>query len=208
MRAVGPRFILAVCALFMVFLLARSHTAIARSAVTGVRWAVGSDVPSAATWHGWFHALGLPGTSAPATKGGTVARGPGLPSIDWPMAGAVTTPFGAAKDPTTGATVDHTMIAIVAPAGTPVHVAAAGVVLSEVSTGAGEMVKIGDGPYTFIYKGVGDVKVKTGAAVSKGQLLGVLYHQGPGNTSQLGFEVEAGTVPINPGSLVPKGAGP
>lgn len=208
MRAFGPRLILAVCALFTVFLLARSHAAIARAAVKGVSWAVGSDVPAAATWHGWFHALGLPGGSAPATKGTTSARGGALPAIDWPMAGAVTTPFGPAKDPTTGVTVDHTMIAIRAPAGTPIHVAASGVVLSEVSTSAGEMVKIGDGPYTFIYKGVGDVRAKVGAAVSKGQLLGVLYHQGPGDTAQLGFEVEAGTVPIDPGSLVAKGAAP
>lgn len=201
MSRFGPRLALALVALATVFLVHRSDAAWARKTVQAAGWAVTANIPSEGVLTGWLKRLGVVLPAARPNPQAHPSPDQKLPVIVWPMAGAVVTPFGTTSQG--GASVDHTMIEVRAPAGTPVRSASSGVVLDESKTALGELVKVGDGPYTFLYRGLGSVKVRTGYPVKRGETLGLLYHQGPGNLSELGFEVEAGSTPIDPASLLP-----
>lgn len=207
MRPLGPRLGLLAAFLVAVFLLKGVTAGPLGSLRQGVLWSVSADIPSDATVQRWLSAVGVKG---PATPGGTTGTPTGTTPpptslvIQWPMPGAIVTPFGKTKDAKTNQTIVHNMVMVSAPAGTLVRSAASGLVTGISKTSEGEMVSVADGPYTFIYRGLGDLKVSNGAAVTAGEILGLLYHQGPGVTSELGFEVEAGTVPIDPSTLMPK----
>jgi len=205
MRSVGSRLAICLAALAVIFLAQRSASAPARRALAAVKWAVTADIPPRGVLETWLGKAGISlGPVNETTSRKLSGSKSSLPVIVWPMSGAVVVPFGTSSG--SGANVTHAMIEIRAPAGTPVRSATSGIVESATKTGEGELVLVGDGPYTITYRGIGSLRVEPDHPVSRGEVLGLLFHQGPGTTSELGFEVQAGSTPIDPASLLPSRA--
>jgi murein DD-endopeptidase MepM/ murein hydrolase activator NlpD len=122
-----------------------------------------------------------------------------IPSI-WPVNGRVLSRFGDREDPFSGEGAFHTGVDISALMGTPVHVAADGIVLSAEFVGRyGRMVIIdhGNGMYTR-YAHLSRFEVVPGQEIRRGEVLGLSGNSGRVTSPHLHFEVRLGGSPINP----------
>ncbi len=123
-----------------------------------------------------------------------------IPSL-WPVNGVVLSRFGDRQDPfTSEGTHMHTGVDLSARMGTPVHVAADGVVMSaEYAGGYGKMVVIdhGNGIQTR-YAHLSSFEVVPGEEVRRGQVIALSGNTGRVTAPHLHFEVRVGGSPVNP----------
>jgi murein DD-endopeptidase MepM/ murein hydrolase activator NlpD len=113
-----------------------------------------------------------------------------VPSIA-PVAGPIGSGFGFRHDPFTGRAALHTGLDFPADAGTPIHAAAGGVVLSTEGQGAyGQMVELdhGNGLVTR-YAHTSKMLVRPGEVVKRGQQIALVGSTGRSTGPHLHFEV-------------------
>jgi murein DD-endopeptidase MepM/ murein hydrolase activator NlpD len=124
----------------------------------------------------------------------------GLPSL-WPVEGPLLSPFAQRTDPFSGEGAFHKGVDIKAPTGTPVHVAADGVVISAepVSGGYGRLVVIehGGAVQTY-YAHLSRILVHAGQDLHRGDTVGLVGSSGRATAPHLHYEVRVGGAPVNP----------
>jgi len=140
-------------------------------------------------------------SSAPSTSGssgssGSSAGGDSTPSSSgfiWPVSGTLTSGFG----PRWGRM--HEGIDIAAPAGTPIHAAAAGrVIIAGYMGGYGNLTVIDHGGgITTAYAHQSAIWV-SGGSVAQGQSIGAVGTTGSSTGNHLHFEVRINGSPVNP----------
>ena len=122
-----------------------------------------------------------------------------IPSL-WPIAGRLHSAFGNRTDPLRGGDAFHTGVDISAPVGTPVRVAADGVVtMAEWFSNYGRTVIVdhGNGLQTY-YAHLAGFNVIEGQEVRKGQIIAYSGASGRVTSPHLHYEVRRGSAPINP----------
>jgi murein DD-endopeptidase MepM/ murein hydrolase activator NlpD len=121
------------------------------------------------------------------------------PSL-WPVNGRLMGPFGQRDDPFSGEGEFHKGVDISAPAGTPVHATAEGVVtFSDWSSGYGRLVIVdhGGGIETY-YAHLSRFFAYAGQGVRRGEVLGAVGSTGRVTAPHLHYEVRIGGAPVNP----------
>lgn len=139
------------------------------------------------------------GIDVKATKNSGGIR-PG--SIRWPVVGftRISSKAGARVHPVFHTVACHAGIDIPAPKGTPIHAAAAGIVLEAVSvSGYGNMTLISHGGgMATLYGHQSRFAVRTGQHVKSGQVIGYVGSTGWSTGPHLHFEVRLAGKPYNP----------
>jgi len=127
-----------------------------------------------------------------------------IPTI-YPVASArLTSHFGMRRDPFTGLRDWHEGLDLAAPRGTPIHAAAAGIVVrAERVTGYGKLVEVdhGNGIVTR-YAHNSRLAVRQGERVMRGQLLGFVGDTGRASAPHLHYEVWVNGQPVDPSSYL------
>jgi murein DD-endopeptidase MepM/ murein hydrolase activator NlpD len=122
-----------------------------------------------------------------------------MPSV-WPVSGRLLSHFGMRTDPFSGEGAFHSGLDISAPSGTPVHVAADGVVKRADWGGAyGKLVVVdhGGGVQT-VYAHLSRFDVLPGQEVRRGQVIAYSGGTGRVTSPHLHYEVRRGGAPIDP----------
>jgi septal ring factor EnvC (AmiA/AmiB activator) len=125
--------------------------------------------------------------AAPAASTLTTAS---IGRLDWPVDGTVVYRYGRVVNPNR-TDITWNGIGIGAPLGTPVKVVADGeVVISEPTGTYGLMIVVqhGGGAYS-IYSSLGELRVRKGARVSKGDVIGTVGQADPDMPPRLHFEI-------------------
>lgn len=118
----------------------------------------------------------------------------------WPVNGRLLSRFGEREDPFSGEGSLHAGVDISAGTGTPVHVAADGIVArAEFARGYGRLVIIdhGHGMQTW-YAHLSRYEVVPGQEIRRGEVLGYSGASGRVTSPHLHFEVRLGGIPVNP----------
>ena len=121
------------------------------------------------------------------------------PSL-WPVNGRLLGPFGERDDPFSGEGEFHKGVDISAPAGTPVHATADGIVtFSDWSNGYGRLVIVdhGGGIETY-YAHLSRFFAFAGQGVRRGEVVGAVGSTGRVTAPHLHYEVRLGGAPVNP----------
>ncbi len=135
-----------------------------------------------------------PGSSMQSLRASTT------PSI-WPVKGHITSAYGMRKDPFHGKGTFHPGLDISAPYGTPVVAAADGNVLSAEWEGAlGHCIKITHGASGFetVYGHLKEYFVRSGQAVRRGEIIGLVGRSGRTTGKHLHYEVHYNRMNVNP----------
>jgi len=146
-------------------------------------------------------AAGATGGSSGGSSGGTVS------SSGWlrPLASyTITSPFGNRDAPTAGASTNHQGIDLGAPEGTPIYASRTGVVTTATfGKSAGYYVSInhGDG-FSSIYMHMTRYVVRSGQAVSAGQVIGYVGSTGVSTGPHLHFGISYNGKYVNPANYV------
>lgn len=129
-------------------------------------------------------------------RAGIVARGSGV--LSWPLQGRLTSRFGAYRR--WGGGYRHTGIDIAAPYGTPIYAADSGeVIFSGWWDGYGKALVVDHGRgVSTVYAHMSRIYLQVGAAVAKGQTIGLVGSTGYSTGPHLHFEVRKNGVPLNP----------
>jgi murein DD-endopeptidase MepM/ murein hydrolase activator NlpD len=130
---------------------------------------------------------------------GRAAQGRGS-MFDWPLRGKINSPFGTRVHPVFKTKSFHSGIDIASPQGTPVKAAAPGEVLFEGwMRGYGRVVIIDHGrDYSTVYAHMSSTRVKEGAVVKAGTVVGAVGDTGTTTGYHLHFEVRVGSAAKNP----------
>jgi len=129
------------------------------------------------------------------------------PSL-WPVEGRLMSPFGGRTDPFSGEGAIHTGVDLAAPFGTPVKVAADGIVLkTEWSGGYGMLVVVdhGGGLETY-YAHLSRFSVVVGQEVRRGDVIAMSGSSGRATSPHLHYEIRIGGAPVNPYPFLMKSA--
>jgi len=121
--------------------------------------------------------------------------------LRWPVQGTVSSPFGRR-----GSRM-HDGIDISVKDGTPVHAAAAGIVVHSSArlSGYGKLIIIRHSDQLFTaYAHNQQLLVKVGDHIKAGQVISKSGHSGHSTGSHLHFEIRIGTSPVNPLLYLPK----
>ena len=121
------------------------------------------------------------------------------PSL-WPVEGRLMSSFGSRTDPFSGEGAIHTGVDLSAPQGTPVHVAADGIVVrAEWMGGYGRLVVVdhGNGLQTY-YGHLSRFDVVPGQEVRRGDIIARSGSSGRVTSPHLHYEVRMGGTPVNP----------
>ncbi|MDP8981406.1 MAG: M23 family metallopeptidase [Acidobacteriota bacterium] len=121
------------------------------------------------------------------------------PSL-WPVTGTLLSPFGGRSDPFSGEGAIHSGVDIAAHSGTPIRVAADGIVAkAEWSGGYGKLVVVdhGSGMQTY-YAHMSAFQVVPGQEIRRGDVVGLSGGTGRVTSPHLHFEVRMGGTPVNP----------
>ena len=131
-------------------------------------------------------------TRAPAPSGSGI--------FIWPVNGPITSPFGYRIHPVLGRRIFHSGIDIGVDYGTPVHAAAAGVVVeADWMGGYGNAVLIDHGNgLSTIYGHNTSLTVSAGQTVSQGQIIAYSGATGMATGPHVHFEVRLNGTPVNP----------
>jgi murein DD-endopeptidase MepM/ murein hydrolase activator NlpD len=138
--------------------------------------------------------------------GGGVPLAHTLQALALPVAGHVTSGFGARRDPMTGEESSHSGLDVGAPEGTPIRVPAGGVVLSAGPKGGyGNAVEVdhGNGLVT-LYGHAAELLVSKGEFVQPGQEIATVGSSGRSTGPHLHFEVRVGGRPVDPSRALKK----
>lgn len=164
----------------------------------------------AAEWAAYMATMTTVATQPQQAAGGTTSTGTAVVpsgSTSWirPVSyKKLTSPFGLRNSPTSGASTYHQGVDLAADAGTPIYAARSGVVTTATYSGsAGYYVTInhGDG-YSSIYMHMTNYVVRSGAAVSQGQLIGYVGSTGISTGNHLHFGIAKNGAYVNPCSYV------
>lgn len=151
----------------------------------------------------------LPSSPAPAVSAPRIAEKPAEPiaqpeekpvSFRWPAQGRVISGFGAR-----GANGSNDGINIAVPEGSPVHAAEGGTVVhaDDALKGYGKLVLIRHpNGYVSVYAHNGELNVKRGETVRRGQVIAKSGQTGNVTSPQVHFEIRKGATPIDPSSLL------
>lgn len=122
-----------------------------------------------------------------------------LPGV-WPVNGRLMGGYGERSDPFSGEGAMHTGVDISAPQGTPVHVAADGVVIhAGWNGGYGRCVIVDHGNnYQTWYAHLSRMDVIEGQEIRQGDVLGAVGTTGRSTGAHLHYEVRIGSTPVNP----------
>jgi murein DD-endopeptidase MepM/ murein hydrolase activator NlpD len=152
--------------------------------------------------------LGAPGDAAIGGGGRTAAPPAPLPAppaatllpATAPVAGRLTSAFGARTDPFTGLPAAHRGVDYGAPEGTPIVAAAGGRVVSAGPRGGyGNAVEIDHGGgLVTLYAHASELSVSAGETVRAGQEIGRVGETGRATGPHLHFEVRQGGRPVDP----------
>ncbi|QOY89241.1 M23 family metallopeptidase [Paludibaculum fermentans] len=129
---------------------------------------------------------------------------PGL----WPVMGRLLSSFGTREDPFFSHQAFHTGVDISSPQGTPVHVAADGIVTEASWGGAyGKLIVVdhGNGLQTY-YAHLSRIDVIPNQEVRMGQVIGGTGMTGRATAPHLHYEVRRGGAPVNPHYYLEKSA--
>lgn len=121
------------------------------------------------------------------------------PSL-WPVNGVLSSSFGGRSDPFSGEGAFHTGVDLVAPAGTPVHATADGVITTAGWSGAyGKLVVIdhGNGLDTY-YAHLSQFLVVPGQEVRRGEVIALSGGTGRATGPHMHYEVRLHGTPVNP----------
>jgi murein DD-endopeptidase MepM/ murein hydrolase activator NlpD len=153
----------------------------------------------------------LDGTTAPAapqtgsfaTLVGSISPGAGLAQntpLQWPVLGAVTSPFGERKNPLGSGDDFHPGIDIAADRGAPIAAAAAGRVVSAGPDGGyGNLVVLDNGNgITTRYAHCSQIFARVGDIVTAGQTIAAVGSTGASTGPHLHFEVRVGDRAVDP----------
>lgn len=122
-----------------------------------------------------------------------------VPSI-WPTNGRLLSSFGSRSDPFTGGSAFHSGVDISCATGTPIKVAADGIVRTAQWSGAyGKLIVIshGGGVETY-YAHLSSFEVIPGQEVRRGQTIARSGGTGRATSPHLHYEVRQGGAPVNP----------
>ena len=121
------------------------------------------------------------------------------PSL-WPVAGRMSSPFGGRLSPFSREGQNHPGVDLQAAMGTPVHVAADGVVRqAEWNQGYGKLIVIDHGRSTQTYYAhLSRFSVVSGQEVRRGEVIGYSGATGFVTAPHLHYEVRIGGNPVNP----------
>jgi murein DD-endopeptidase MepM/ murein hydrolase activator NlpD len=121
-------------------------------------------------------------------------------ALTLPVAGPVTSPFGARTSPTTGAQEFHEGIDIAAAQGTPIRAAASGTVtFAGQMSGYGNVVIVShDGGLQTRYAHQSAMSVTAGQTVAAGEVIGAVGATGEATGPHLHFEVRLNGVAVDP----------
>ena len=150
-----------------------------------------------------------PATQAPSSSGssGSSSSGTASSSSKWLVPCSYTllsSPFGYRDQPTAGASTYHQGVDLAGPQGTPIYASRTGVVTTATySKSGGYYVSInhGDG-YSSIYMHMTNYVVKSGQAVSAGQLIGYMGSTGISTGPHLHFAITYNGSYVNPANYV------
>ena len=137
--------------------------------------------------------LAAAGNSAPATKGGYI----------WPVTTSkkISSPFGSRVNPVTGRSETHKGVDIagVFYSSNIIAAKAGTVIISQYGSSYGNYVVISHGSgNTTLYAHLSSRKVKVGAKVSQGQVIGITGSTGNSTGPHCHFEVRINGTPVNP----------
>lgn len=143
------------------------------------------------------------------SSSGAVAQRPEIAPVQipsggglmWPLSGysRISSPFGYRVHPVLGTRKFHSGCDIPAPAGTPVHAAKAGVVITASYLGSyGNVVMIDHGDKVTVYAHNSSLKVRVGQQVSQGQVISLVGSTGRSTGPHCHFEVRVGGKAVNP----------
>ncbi len=145
--------------------------------------------------------LAAPSPAPAPTPTATAARGPGAAELAaLPVAGRLTSGFGARPDPFTGERSTHLGVDVGAPEGPPIRAPAPGVVLRAGARGGyGNEVEIdhGDGVVT-VYGHASEVLVAPGERIEAGREIARVGSTGRSTGPHLHFEVRLGGKAVDP----------
>jgi murein DD-endopeptidase MepM/ murein hydrolase activator NlpD len=129
------------------------------------------------------------------------------PSL-WPVEGRLMSPFGGRTDPFSGEGAIHTGVDLAAPYGTPVKVAADGIVSkTEWSGGYGMLVVVGHGGgLETYYAHLSRFSVVVGQEVRRGDVIAMSGGSGRATSPHLHYEIRIGGTPVNPYPFLMKSA--
>lgn len=140
------------------------------------------------------------------TTKGTAPQNYSGGSMHWPLSikGTITSTYGYRSDPKTGASSFHQGLDIAAPRGTAVYAADAGVVIfSGYKNSYGNVVMINHGGgIVTVYAHNSSLVARTGATVSRGQLISKVGSTGYSTGNHLHFEVRKNGSTVNPRNYV------
>lgn len=134
---------------------------------------------------------------------GFTRRGDGIPSI-YPTFGTQSSGWGLRIHPLTAELEFHTGLDIANKVGTPVYATADGVVAkAHQESGFGRMITIAHaGGYVSLYGHLSQLKVHSGDAVHKGQIIALMGNTGLSTGPHLHYGVSRNGEPVNPSSYL------
>ena len=147
------------------------------------------------------------GTASGGSNNGSSGNKAPSSSGSWtrPLSGyRISSPFGPRNSPTAGASSYHKGIDLAAPQGTPIYAARSGVVTTATySNSSGYYVSInhGDG-FASVYMHMTNYVVKSGQAVSAGQLIGYVGSTGISTGPHLHFGISYNGSYVNPANYI------
>ena len=126
---------------------------------------------------------------------------------DWPIHGAIGSPFGRRADPFTGEPDNHMGIDIIGVWGTPVRAPADGVVIfAQRQSDYGNLIVVSHGNgVTTRYGHLSRFATRNGQVVHKGDVLGFVGTTGRSTAPHLHYEVRMNDRPVNPRTYLPRG---
>jgi murein DD-endopeptidase MepM/ murein hydrolase activator NlpD len=129
------------------------------------------------------------------------------PSL-WPVEGRLMSAFGGRTDPFSGEGAIHTGVDLEAPMGTPVHVAADGIVVhADWESGYGRLIIVDHGNNIQTYYGhLSSFIVVPGQEVRRGDVIARSGASGRATSAHLHYEVRMGGTPVNPYPYMAKSA--
>jgi murein DD-endopeptidase MepM/ murein hydrolase activator NlpD len=144
-------------------------------------------------------AAAAPTPSSGGPAGGSTSTAPSSSGFIWPVQGPIASPFGSRCLPNGDCSL-HPGIDIAAPAGTPIHAAAAGTVIyAGWGDGYGNLVVIDHGhSLATAYGHQSSIAVGLGTSVAQGQVIGYVGCTGYCFGDHLHFEVRVNGEPVDP----------
>jgi murein DD-endopeptidase MepM/ murein hydrolase activator NlpD len=130
----------------------------------------------------------------------------GNASMQWPVAGRITSPFGERKNPLGPGDDFHPGVDIAADEGTPIAAAAAGRVVSAgPDAGYGNLIVVDDGNGVATrYAHCSQMYARVGDVIAPGQTIGAVGSTGNSTGPHLHFEVRINDRPVDPAQFLSK----